>query len=107
MAKTILKNILKNETVFCAALLLAILSAFLAAPSHAACTEEEANQKAFALMQAMQELSQKDPEKYEKLRKEFDQEMRQLEAQGKGDDMQAYAHSPARRCSASSSASSV
>lgn len=40
-------------------------------------------------MRAMQELSQKDPEKYEKLRKEFDQEMRQLEAQGKGDDMQA------------------
>lgn len=74
---------------FCTAAAALILSALLAAPSHAACTEEEANQKAFALMQAMQELSQKDPEKYEKLRKEFDQEMRQLEAQGKGDDMQA------------------
>lgn len=35
MAKTILKNILKNETVFCAALLLAILSAFLVRPDEA------------------------------------------------------------------------
>lgn len=66
-----------------------ILSALLAAPSHAACTEEEANQKAAALMQAMHELSQKDPEKYETLSKEFDQEMRRLEEQNKDNDMQA------------------
>ncbi len=74
---------------FFAAAAALILSAFLAAPTQAACTKEEADQKALVLMQAMQELSQKDPEKYEKLRKEFDQEMRQLEAQGKGNDMQA------------------
>lgn len=66
-----------------------VLSALLAAPSRAACTEEEANQKVAALMQAMHELSQKDPVKYETLEKEFDQEMRRLEAQNKGDDMQA------------------
>lgn len=66
-----------------------ILSALLAAPSRAACTAEEANQKALVLMQAMEELSQKNPQKYEKFRKEFDQEMRQLEEQGKGNDMQA------------------
>lgn len=66
-----------------------VLSALLACPSQAACTEEEANQKAAALMQAMYELSQKDPEKYEALSSEFDQEMQRLEAQNKGNDMQA------------------
>ncbi|WP_300709878.1 hypothetical protein [uncultured Desulfovibrio sp.] len=40
-------------------------------------------------MQAMYELSQKDPEKYEALSSEFDQEMQRLEAQNKGNDMQA------------------
>ena len=32
MAKKILKNILKNETVFCVSLLLAVLSAFFVRP---------------------------------------------------------------------------
>lgn len=66
-----------------------ILTALLAAPAQAACTQEEANQKIVALMQAMHELSQKDPEKFETLRKEFDQEMQHLEAQNEDDELRA------------------
>lgn len=52
-----------GKTILTAAAALT-LTAFLSAPAHAACSAEEAQQKALAFSQIIQEVSQKDPEKY-------------------------------------------
>ena len=60
----------------CAALALTLVFSSLA---EAGCTPEEAQQKANAFAQTIQEVSQKDPEKYAKAMQELQPELLQLQ----------------------------
>ena len=62
--------------VLCASM---FLLAGAAASVQAACTPEEAQQKALAFSQVVQEMSQKDPQKYAKVMQELQPELLQLQ----------------------------
>ncbi|HIU16840.1 MAG TPA: BTB/POZ domain-containing protein KCTD2 [Candidatus Avidesulfovibrio excrementigallinarum] len=62
--------------VLCASMLL--LSG-VAVSAQAACSAEEAQQKALAFSQVVQEMAQKDPQKYAKIMQELQPELLQLQ----------------------------
>lgn len=77
---------MRNPLLTAAAL---VLAALLSGPAHATCTGEEAGQKARAFYDALQDLADNDPENFEKIKKEADQELEQLERQPPEDDVEA------------------
>ena len=78
-----------SKTILAAAAALT-LTALLSAPAHAACSAEEAQQKALAFSKTIQEVSQKDPEKYAKVMQELQPELLQIQQKQDVDAMCAF-----------------
>ena len=78
-----------SKTILTAAAALT-LTALLSAPAHAACSAEEAQQKAATFAQVVQAKAQQDPEGYAKVMQELQPELLQIQQKQDVDALCAF-----------------